>query len=243
VAKNNRSSSRIVKPPEAPKDLSKEDTLYGLSLDPYQKLLRDAIYDRRKEIVFCNACAGSGKTTVSICTAVLMHEYELYDNLVYIVHSVGDAQGYLPGDITQKSSVLFEPLYQALIVAGQNPESVITKESLYNQKYGISYVTAITDTYLRGSNIGSNDDTILIIDEAQNFDEFSLRKTLTRACPGTKVIVIGHDGQIDLANKSRSGFIKCRDHFLSKHDDRVASCDLKINHRGFVSQVADESWD
>lgn len=239
LSRTNIKNPKVVKM-DPPREL--EDTLYGLVLDESQKVFRDAIYDTSKEIVFCNACAGSGKTTIAICMSVLMHDYGMYDNIVYVVHSVGDAQGYLPGNITQKSSVLFEPLYQALIVAGQNPDLVITKDSMYNQKYGESYVTAITDTYLRGSNIGTNGKTIIILDETQNYDEDSLRKTLTRVCPGTKVIVIGHDGQIDLRNKSASGFIKCRNHFISKHDPRIFSCELNINHRGFISCIADEPW-
>ena len=73
-----------------------------------------------------------------------------------------------------------------------------------DDKDGMGFITAITDTYLRGSNIGSAfSPTILIVDEAQNFPEFALRKVLTRACEGTKVIVIGHTLQCDLkAEKS-----------------------------------------
>lgn len=229
---------------QAPSSL-KGHPFYGLQLEHEQEIFRDLIYDPTKKIIFCNAKAGTGKTTVAVVTSILMHQYDLIDNIVYIVHSVGDAQGYLPGTISEKSSVLFEPLYQAIIEANENPEQVISKDSMALQKAGVSYITAITDTYLRGSNIGAGPDSsvIMIIDEAQNFDEFSLRKTLTRACENTKVIVIGHDGQIDLPNKNRSGFIKCMNHFLSKNDPRVGSCELTINHRGFVSQTADESWE
>lgn len=241
MSKPSRSTHRS-NPSSAPRDLSDLDLMYGMKLDDGQIKFRDAIYDSDIEIVFCNACAGSGKTTIAVSTAVLMHEYGLYDNIVYVVHSVGDAQGYLPGNITQKSSVLFEPLYQALVVAGENPDNVISRDSMYAQKYGEGYVTAITDTYLRGSNLGASGKTIVIIDEAQNFDEDSLRKTLTRICPETKVIVIGHDGQIDLRNRGASGFIRCRNHFLNTGDHRVFACDLKVNHRGFISQVADEPW-
>lgn len=240
----NRSRASNVGTPKAPSSLS-DHPFYGLRLIEEQKILRDLIYDDSKKIIFCNAAAGTGKTTVAVATSILMHQYNLVGNIVYIVHSVGDLQGYLPGTISEKSSVLFEPLYQAIITANENPEQVICKDSLAMQKSGLAYITAITDTYLRGSNIGTDSElqTIMIVDEAQNFDEFSLRKTLTRACENTKVIVIGHDGQIDLPNKSRSGFIKCMNHFISKNDSRVGVCELSVNHRGFVSQVADELWD
>ena len=216
---------------------------FGMKLDQYQKAFRNAIYDESKKIVFCNAVAGSGKTTIAVATAVLMCDYGLYDNIVYVMHSVGDAQGFLPGTISEKSSVWFEGLYQALIVANKQPHMVINTESMANQKNGTGMVTAITDSYLRGSNIGADGKTILIVDEAQNFDEHSLRKTLTRACDNTKVIVIGHEGQIDLHKNTRSGFKPCMEHFRGKDVEWTEFCELKNNYRGLVSNVADEPWE
>lgn len=237
-----RKSTTVQQKVEAPKDLINHP-FYGLMLDDEQKAFRDAIWDDNKRIVFCNARAGAGKTTIAVGTAVMMCEYGLYDDIVYVMHSVGDAQGFLPGTISEKSSVWFEGLYQALIASNQIPSVVIANESMVNQKNGTAFVTAITDSYLRGSSIGASKKTIMIVDEAQNFDEFSLRKTLTRACTNTKVIVIGHTGQIDLKSKSESGFARCCRHFMSKEDDCVAVCDLTHNYRGFVSNVADEPWE
>lgn len=216
---------------------------YGLQLDEDQKKFREAIWNDDIEIVFVDAKAGSGKTTIAVITAVMAVKYKKYDEIFYVMHSVGDAQGFLPGTISEKSSVWFEPLYQALIEAGENPEQVIKNTSMTAQKEGTAYVTAITDSYLRGSNIaGRENGAILIVDEAQNYDEFSLRKVLTRACKGTKVIVIGHQMQCDLPLGRRSGFEPCMQHFLAKEDPRVAFCKLTTNHRSWVANVADEPW-
>lgn len=168
-------------------------------------------------------------------------KYRKYDEIYYVMHSVGDAQGFLPGTISEKSSVWFEPLYQALIEAGEIPDQVVKNTA--SQKEGTAYVTAITDSYLRGSNLGTSENgAILIVDEAQNYDEFSLRKVLTRACKGTKVIVIGHQLQCDLPSGKHSGFEPCMEHFRSKDDPRVAYCKLTTNHRSWVANVADEPW-
>ena len=210
-------------------------------LDEEQKHFREAIWNDDIEIVFVDAKAGSGKTTISVATAVMAVKYKKYDEIYYVMHSVGDAQGFLPGTISEKSSVWFEPLYQALIEAGENPEQVVKNTA--SQKTGTAYVTAITDSYLRGSNLGTSENgAILIVDEAQNYDEFSLRKVLTRACKGTKVIVIGHTLQCDLPSGKRSGFKPCMDHFAEKNDPRVAFCTLTTNHRSWVANVADEPW-
>lgn len=216
---------------------------YGLQLDPSQKEFRDAIWDDNIDIVFVDAKAGSGKTTIAVATSVLAVKHRKYDELFYIMHSVGDAQGFLPGTISEKSSVWFEPLYQALIEAGEDPDQVIRGSSMTSQKEGTAYVTAITDSYLRGSNIrGRENGAIMIIDEAQNYDEFSLRKVLTRACEGTKVIVIGHTLQCDLPSGKKSGFKPCMDHFLRRNDSRAKFIELTTNHRSWVANVADEEW-
>ena len=54
-----------------------------------------------------------------------------------------------------------------------------------------------------------------------------------------KVIVIGHSGQVDLYhNPENSGFIRYLNHF--KDDPRTAVCELKTNHRGWISSHADD---
>lgn len=215
---------------------------FGMNLDEQQTAFRDAIWDESKRIVFSNSRSGTGKTTIAVATALLLCQYHRYDSVVYVMHSVGDAQGFLPGTISEKSSVWFEGLYQAIYAANEMPDKIISTESMAGRKDGTAYVTAITDSYLRGSNIGANERTVLIVDEAQNYDEHSLRKVLTRANEGTKVIVIGHDGQIDLKYKGDSAFVRCMEHFSAKNDSRVAFCPLAKNYRGFISSVADEPW-
>lgn len=233
---------KAIDPVNPPAELD-EHIFYGLDLDEDQKKFRDAIWNPDKLAIFCNAKAGCGKTTIAVLTAALLVRYGLYDDIVYVVPHIGDAQGALPGTISEKSAVLFEPLYQALLTGDYDPMHVLNQESLaLQQKNGEAFVTAITDTYLRGSNIGGNKRTILIIDEAQNATEPALRKIGTRACDTTKVICIGHDLQCDLHDKNKSGFIRCMNHFGSKQDPRIELCYLKKNYRGFVSTTFDEAW-
>ena len=209
----------------------KDEPFYGFELDDQQKIFRDAIWDTEKLIVFCNARAGTGKTFIATATANLLVQYGLYDGIVYVVSSYGESrQGFLPGDITEKSEVYFEPFYQALIECNVNPNTAITNESIVNQKNGTGYITCLTHTYLRGTNF---DNKVILLDEAQNYTTSDLKKTLTRCSDRCKVIVIGHDQQCDLEDKTKSGF-----HF--KDDPRTAVCELKTNHRGWISQHADE---
>lgn len=208
---------------------------YGLKLDEKQERFRDAIWSPDIDIVFANAGAGCGKTLIAAATANLLVKYGRYDNITYITSPCSDKQGSLPGDITQKSSVYFEPFYQALTTIGLNPMQVINNESLVNQKAGTAYITCITHTYLRGSNL----DGVIILDETQNFTEPELRKVLTRSCEGAKIICIGHSGQIDIP-KQLSGFERCINHF--KDYDRVEVCELTTNYRSWVARHADLPW-
>lgn len=219
----------------APKTID-GDVFYGLKLDEEQLAFANAIWDPNIDIVFCNSKAGTGKTTIATGVANMLVQYGLYEDIVYIMSPYGERkQGWLPGTITEKSSVYFEAFYQALITCGVNPHTSINTESMVNQKNGTGYITCITDTFLRGPNL---DNAVVILDESQNYTVSQLKKILTRMCHNTKVIVIGHELQCDLDDPSSSGFVKYLEHFRGK--ERAAFCTLTNNHRGWVSQYADE---
>lgn len=218
-----------------PEDLS-EHPFYGIELDEEQKIFANAIWNPNIDIVFCNAKAGSGKSLVATGVANLLVQYGMFDSIVYIMSPYGERkQGWLPGTITEKSSVYFEAFYQALISCNVNPHTAINDDSMVNQKNGTGYITCITDTFLRGSNL---DNAVVILDEAQNYTVPQLKKTLTRIGKRAKVIVIGHDLQCDLENPEQSGFVKYIEHFKEK--ERAAVCTLTTNHRSWISQWADE---
>jgi len=220
------------KPPETLSD----HPFYGLQLDEEQMRFANTIWNPDIDIVFCNAKAGTGKTTIATCVANMLVQYGLFGGIVYIMSPYGERkQGWLPGTITEKSSVYFEAFYQALIECNVNPHTDINTESMVNQKNGTGYITCITDTFLRGTNLNN---AVIIIDEAQNYTVQQLKKTLTRIGSKTKVIVIGHELQCDLEKPSESGFMKYINHFSGQ--DRAAICTLVNNHRGWISQYADE---
>lgn len=222
------------KPHEAPPVL--DERFYGMELDPEQQAFANAIWDPEVDIIFCNARAGTGKTTIAAGVANMLVGYDLYDGIVYIMCPYGERkQGYLPGDITEKSSVYFEAFYQALVNIGVNPNTDVSNESIVNQKNGTGVITCITDTFLRGTNLN---DTVVIIDESQNATAAQLKKILTRVGKHTKVICVGHDGQIDLDQPGASGFARYIEHFRGQ--DRARICTLSQNHRGWISQWADE---
>lgn len=213
-----------------------EELFYGVLLDEEQLEFANNVWDSSKDIVFVNAKAGSGKTFVATGVANMLIKYGFYSSLIYIMSPYGERkQGWLPGSITEKSSVYFEAFYQALTNCDVNLFTAISNESMASQKSGEGYITCITDTFLRGTNL---DDCVVIIDEAQNYTVAQLKKVLTRIGSHAKVIVIGHDKQCDLEHEEASGFTKYIEHF--RNEPRCAICSLSTNHRGWISNHADE---
>jgi predicted ribonuclease YlaK len=187
------------------------NVFYDLTLDDEQVLFVEAIKDLRKTIVFCNAKAGTGKTTLAMGAARMLvkdRRNEL-DGIVYIVSPYGEGkQGFLPGSITEKSEVYYEPAYQAMIEVGMNPNVDVYSESIVSKKKGEAFVKMLTHTYLRGTNLQNK---VVILDESQNYTVPELKKVLTRCHDTCKVIVIGHTGQIDI--RGGSGFVRYLEHF------------------------------
>ena len=210
---------------------------YGILLDDEQKEFVNAILNPEKLIIFANAKAGTGKTLMSVATANLLVQHNVYDGIVYIVSPVQEEKlGFLPGSADEKISIYTAPLYDALIKLGINPYTAVIQEGVENQKNGTGYIDCISHVYLRGCNL---ENKVVIIEETQNMYVDELKKVLTRISDTSKTIVIGHSGQCDLYHHpENSGFVKYIEHFKDK--DYAQICELNNNHRGIVSSWADE---
>ena len=212
-----------------------KNMFYGMTLDEEQIAFVEAIKNPEKSIVFCDAPAGTGKTTLAMGAAQILVQDKRneLEGIVYIVSPYGEQkQGYLPGSITEKSEVYYEPAYQAMIEVGMNPNVDVYSESMVAKKKGEAYVKMLTHTYLRGTNLRNK---VVILDESQNYTVPELKKVLTRCHDSCKVIVIGHTGQIDI--RCGSGFARYLEHFQGH--EKCAVCKLTTNHRGWLSTYAD----
>lgn len=212
---------------------------YGMKLDEHQYGYMMSILNTDKKITFCEAPAGSGKTTLAFAGALRLFNSGNYNGIIYMMAPYGEnRQGYLPGDITEKSEVYFEPAYQAMIKCNLVPYQVVSNEPLCGDKQD-GFITLITNTFIRGTNF---ENKVVIIDEAQNFTEHELRTAISRIHDTCKVIIIGHTLQCDISS-NKSGFEKCMNHFKCKHSDISDSVELVNNYRGEISKAADEPWE
>ena len=218
---------------------------YGFKLDPDQKHMRDCIWNPKNIVTICNSRAGSGKSLVSIGTANLLVQYGLYSGISYIVFpTMEQKQGFIPGDPDDKNAPYMRPLRDALYSLDLNPDIVIkSNDNLQAIKDGRAYIDFMSHTYLRGTNF---ENQVVIIDEFQNGYGDECKKILTRMHDSCKIIIIGHSAQCDLYKHSnKSGFIPYLNAFTkyrdeNPDDERVAICELRINHRGWFSNFCDD---
>jgi len=215
--------------------LPKNNLLFGFAdkLTKEQKVYVDSIFDN--QLTFVNAPSGSGKTTLAIACAKLIGK-----PLVYIFSPVEEKKmGFRPGNQEQKEVEYLQPLKDALLEIDEVPERVIFSEgNIDNVKNGTVWVYPKSHIFARGTNIK---DCTVIISESQNFTRGELKKILSRIHDSCKIIVEGHDGQCDLDDHKKSGFVPYINHF--KNEDYVAICRLTKNFRGRISRKADEfTW-
>lgn len=213
--------------------LPKDNLFFGYSqkLTNEQKEYVNSIIDNQFTIV--NAKAGTGKTTLAVMAAKYLER-----ELVYIFSPVEEKTlGFTPGTIAEKEMKYIVPLKDALLEINEDPDKVlIYEDNIDNVKNGNAWVQAMSHTFARGTNIKGT--KLLIIDEAQNFTRGELKKVLTRIHDNVKVVMIGHDGQIDLKDTSKSGFIPYSNHYSD--EEYVKICKLTVNFRGKLAQHADE---
>jgi predicted ribonuclease YlaK len=213
---------------------SKDNMLFGFreTMTSEQHEMLDLILAPTEEvnIVIVEAEAGTGKTQIATIGAKLRGK-----KMRYIFAPVcEDEQGYLPGDIVEKSDPYVSPIKQALLKINEDPSKAIYDSRLNEFMNKDAWVYAHAHTYERGVNY---EDETVIIDEAQNFTEHQLRKILTRCHDNTKIIVIGNVKQCDLEDPTMSGFEPYMYH--AHGQDWIRKIHLTKNFRGRIAKWAD----
>lgn len=225
-----------------------ESLFFGLArtMNDEQRAFVETMWRGAREgrIVFAEGKSGSGKTTLAVLLAVLAMQYGLASRTYYIrAMGVGGEKkiGFLPG-MAEKVKPYFVPAEQALLAAGLPPSRFITYDGFEEDLLQEYPIICSGDGYLRGVNLGNASEdkrAIVIIDEAQNLTVDGLRLILTRVFDNSLVVVLGHTAQIDLDDKSMSGFSAYIEHF-KKRPDLTDCVKLNSSMRGEIATWADE---
>ena len=152
-----------------------------------------------KNMVFCTGSAGSGKTFLAVAEAlrlVLLHKKQKIIITRPVVEA-GESLGFLPGDLEQKIAPYLRPLQDAM-------ETIVTPETVKKlMEAGIIEIAPLA--YMRGRTLNNS---VIILDEAQNTTSTQMKMFLTRMGENSKVFVTGDPSQVDLPPKKSSGLVQ-----------------------------------
>ncbi len=161
-----------------------------------QRVYLDAIFTN--DLTFCSGPAGTGKTYLAVAAAVSMLKRGQVRKLVLVRPAVeaGEKLGFLPGDLQDKVNPYLRPLLDAL-------HDMMEFDHI--QRFmACDLIEIVPLAFMRGRTLN---DSLIILDEAQNTTRGQMLMFLTRLGMGGKMIVTGDTSQIDLDDPRESGLI------------------------------------
>lgn len=160
-----------------------------------QGKVRDSIRDN--EITIVSGLPGTGKTYIACAEALKLVKTRPKYKKILLVKSVtqlpGEELGFLPGDLHDK----LDPYMISFI---DNFEKIIG-ESLTKKLRELGIIKIQPLAFVRGRSI---DNTIIIVDEAQNISKENMRTLMTRIGDDSKMVILGDVKQKDIKNKNNS---------------------------------------
>ncbi len=135
--------------------------------------------------------AGTGKTLLTLAAALKQTiDEELYKEIIVtrVTVPVGEDIGFLPGSEEEKMTPWMGALMDNLEVLAQYKQNAQASEIIKSK------IRIRSLNFMRGRTFLNK---LVIIDEAQNLTAKQMQTLVTRAGPGTKMIVLGNVAQID----------------------------------------------
>src|SRR5438067_11294881 len=161
-----------------------------------QKRYVDSV--RENTITFGVGPAGTGKTFLAVAMAdAALSRHEV--NRIILTRPAVEARerlGFLPGDLMAKIDPYLRPLFDALHDM-IDPDKVAT-----HLERNVIEVAPLA--FMRGRPLN---DSLVILDEAQNTTPEQMKMFLTRLGFGSKMVITGDITQVDLPRDQQSGLI------------------------------------
>jgi phosphate starvation-inducible PhoH-like protein len=154
------------------------------------------------DLTFCTGPAGTGKTYLAVAVAASLLKQGAVKRIVLARPAVeaGERLGFLPGDLQAKVNPYLRPLFDAL---HDMMDFEQVKRFMVND-----IIEVIPLAFMRGRTLNQS---VIILDEAQNTTSAQMLMFLTRLGHDSKMIVTGDASQVDLPDNIESGLIDAMD--------------------------------
>lgn len=153
---------------------------------------------RENTVTICAGAAGTGKTWVTIGSALQALRSGASAKIVVarpIVES-GERLGYLPGTVTDKINPYMIPIFDTI-------RKLVGKEALRTIQE-LDMLECVPLALMRGRTF---DHTFMILDEAQNATIDQMKLFVTRAGTDAKLVICGDHRQSDLPGRNGLKFV------------------------------------
>jgi phosphate starvation-inducible PhoH-like protein len=148
------------------------------------------------DLTICIGPAGTGKTYLAVAAAAGILKRGQAKRLLLARPAVeaGERLGFLPGDLQAKVNPYLRPLFDAL---NDMMDFEQVKRFMMND-----VIEVVPLAFMRGRTLN---DSVIILDEAQNTTVSQMLMFLTRLGQGSKMIITGDVTQVDLPPGTPSG--------------------------------------
>ena len=190
---------------------------FQVQLNDEQKEAKSLILE--SPITVLKGMAGSGKTLVATqCGLDLLFTNQVEKIIITRPTVAKEAIGFLPGDIREKMDPWLAPIYHNLYM--------LYSKLKVDKEVEKGNIEIVPFAFMRGRTFLNS---FVIVDEAQNVTHSQMETVIGRLGKGSKMVICGDMGQIDLKDKRETGFS-----FLSRVEEEVAgfkTLTLRYNHR------------
>lgn len=157
--------------------------------------------------LFVYGCAGTGKTFCALYLALkdVLSEITPYQKIVIVRSLVATREiGFLPGDHDDKSA-LYQIPYKNMVKYMFEMSDDASFEMLYGNLKQQETITFWSTSFIRGTTL---DNSIIIVDEAQNLNFHELDSIITRVGDNSRIVFCGDATQSDLTKTNeRNGIM------------------------------------
>ncbi len=238
-------------------DVLKENDFKALNVKPVnlkQKLFTKAILSNMYDLLVIDAKAGSGKTLMSIASAMRLIDLGFYDKIIYVRNSIesldkGADVGYLAGNdekfriYNMALSDTLEFIAKKQLKKSENRENQESIESKIDELKSKYCIETLWPGEARGRTLSSS---IVIMDEWQNSSEKTTQLILSRLDESCMAIVIGSNRQIDnlYLNKYNNGLTTLLKQTNEAHPElKMFAIELEKAVRGKFAQFTERIFE